>query len=405
MRGRAREAAGDHDAALADLTHGAAGARAAGDRRLEMHALRELGGDVPASQGLPVTYGPNLESGLRIAEELGDRATEADLLSRMAILAANRLQLDVALDYAVRAVAAGRAAGDEQALAAGLDGLKTAYLNLGDATGLASVLAELGPLLRRLGDLFRLQWSEFESAFLAIAAADWDRAVAAINSGLAVNRRGGYPHAAAWYVAHLGWLARLRGRDGEAVTLGRRALAMTEEREHTWWEASACAILGGTLILTGDRAGATGLLRRGLAAAQASGLEAYVLRCAAPLAAATGSPGLLGAADRLLQRISVPAGGAWLPGYEAYLSIAAAWLDQGDPERARSVLAPLLATAERVPWTAALAAGLVLDGRALARLGDRGQASAGLQRAERLARQHGLPYVQRDAGAALRSLC
>ena len=402
MRGRAREAVGTHDAALADLTQGAAGARAAGDRRLEMHALRELGGDVPASQGLPVTYRPNLESGLRIAEELGDRASEADLLSRMAILAANRLQLGVALDYALRAVAAGRAAADEQALAAGLDGLKTAYLNLGDTEGLARVLAELDPLLRRLGDLFRLQWSEFESAFLAIAAADWDRATAAIDAALAVNHRGGYPHAAAWYVAHLGWLARLRGRDGEAVTLGRRALAMTEQREHTWWEASACAMLGGTLMLTGDRAGATELLRRGLAAAQASGLEAYVLRCAAPLAAATGSPGVLGAADRLLQRAGIPAGGAWVFGYEAYLSIAQAWLDQGDPERARSVLAPLLAVAERVPWTATLAAGLVLDGRALVRLGDREQASAELHRAERLAREHGLPHVRRDAQAALR---
>jgi tetratricopeptide (TPR) repeat protein len=403
-RGRAREAVGAHGAALADLIAGAAGARAAGDRRLEMHALRELGGDVPASRGLPVTYLPNLESGLRIAEELGDRASEADLLSRMAILAANRLQLGVALEYALRAVAAGRAAADEQALASGLDGLKTAYLNLGDATGLATVLAELDPLLRRIGDLFRLQWSEFEGAFLAIAAADWDRAAAAIHSALAVNRRGGYPHAAAWYMTHLGWLARLRGRDGEAVTLGRRALAMTEEREHTWWEASACAMLGGTLILTGDRAGATELLRRGLAAAQASGLEAYVLRCAAPLAAVTGSPGVLGAADRLLQRAGIPAGGAWVFGYEAYLSIAQAWVDQGDPERARSVLAPLLAVAERVPWTAALAAALAADGRALIRLGDREQASAELQRAERLAREHGLPHVQQDARSALRSL-
>ena len=66
LRGRAHEAAGAHDAALADLTQGAAGARAAGDRRLEMLALRELGGDVPASRGLPITdYTSNLESGLR----------------------------------------------------------------------------------------------------------------------------------------------------------------------------------------------------------------------------------------------------------------------------------------------------------------------------------------------------
>ena len=76
VRGRAREATGAHVAALADLTLGAADARAAGDRRLEMLALRELGGDVPASRGLPISfYMSNLESGLRIAESLGDRAS------------------------------------------------------------------------------------------------------------------------------------------------------------------------------------------------------------------------------------------------------------------------------------------------------------------------------------------
>ena len=343
----------------------------------------------------------NLESGLRIAESLGDRASEANMLSRMAILAANRLQLDVALDYALRAVAVGRAAEDEHALAAGLDGLKTTYLNLGDTRALAAVLAELDPLLRRLGDLFRLQWSEFESAFLAIAAADWDRAAAAIHSALAVNRRGGYPHAAAWYTAHLGWLARLRGRDGEAMTLGRRALAMTEQHEHTWWQASACAMLADTLMLRGDRERRSRCYERGLAAAQASGMEAYLLRCAAPLAAATGSLAVLGEADRLLERAGIPAGGAWVFGYEAYLSIAQGWLEQDDPARARTVLAPLLAAAERVPWTAALAAALTADGRALIRLGDRDRAAAELQRAERLAGEHGLPHLGRAAQAAL----
>ena len=209
LRGRALEAVGAHAAALADLTRGADGARAAGDRRLEMLALRELGGDVPVTLGLPVSYyAANLESGLRIAESLGDRASEANMLSRLAIIAGNRLRLDAALDYGLRAVAAGRAAADDQALAAGLDGLKFAYLSVGDTSALADVLAELGPLLRRLGDLFRLQWAEFEGAFLSIAAAEWDGAAAAIRAPVEVNHRGGYPQWVAWYVAHLGWLTR-----------------------------------------------------------------------------------------------------------------------------------------------------------------------------------------------------
>ena len=405
LRGRALEAVGAHAAALADLTRGADGARAAGDRRLEMLALRELGGDVPVSLGLPVSYyAANLESGLRIAESLGDRASEANMLSRLAIIAGNRLRLDAALDYGLRAVAAGRAAADDQALAAGLDGLKFAYLSVGDTSALADVLAELGPLLRRLGDLFRLQWAEFEGAFLSIAAAEWDGAAAAIRAAVEVNHRGGYPQWVAWYVAHLGWLTRLRGRDDEAVTLGRRALVLIEQHEHSWIQATACAMLGGTMLVRGDRAGAIELFERGLAAGQQAGMEAYLLRSAAPLAAATGSLAMLGEAAELLENASIPPGGAWVFGYEAYLSVAQAWLGHDDPERARAVLAPLLEVAEREPWKVTLAEVLVVDGRALIRLGRKEQARAELDRAAWLAGEHGLPHVLRDAQEGLRLL-
>ena len=402
LRGRAREAVGAHVTALTDLTLGAADARAAGDRRLEMLALRELGGDVPASRGLPISfYVSNLERGLRIAESTGDRAIEADLLGRLAIIAANRLRLDEALDYGLRAVAAARASADQHALAAGLDGLKIAYLSLGDVQGLAGVLAELNPLLRSLGDLFRLQWAEFESAFPFIAAAKWGKAVSAMETALEANRRGGYPHCAVWYTAHLGWLARLRGHDDDAMALGQRSLAMTEQLEHTWWKPAACAIFGVTLLQRGDQAGAVEVLERGLAVAEQAGVEAYLLRCAAPLAAATGSPAVLARADRLLAQATIPVDGAWLLGEESYLCLAQAWLKQDDAERARAVLSPLLTVADRVPWTATLAATLALDGRALLRLGESDQARAQLLRAERIAAEHGLPHVRHDARSAL----
>jgi DNA-binding SARP family transcriptional activator len=405
LRGRAREAAGAHVTALTDLTLGAADARAAGDLRLEMLALRELGGDVPASRGLPISfYASNLERGLRIAESTGDAAIEADLLGRLAIIAANRLRLDVALDHGLRAVAAARASADEHALAAALDGLKIAYLSLGDMQGLAGVLAELGPLVRSRGDLFRLQWAEFESAFPFIAAAEWDKATTAMETALEANRRGGYPHCAVWYTAHLGWLARLRGHDDDAMAFGQRSLAMSEQLEHTWWKSAACALYGMTLLQRGDRAAAVEVLERGLAVAEQAGVEAYLLRCAAPLAAATGSPPVLGRADRLLEQATIPVDGAWLLGEESYLCLAQAWLDQGDAERARAVLSPLLTVAGRVPWTATLAAALALDGRALLRLSKDDEARARLLRAERIAGAHGLPHILHEARSALDSV-
>jgi hypothetical protein len=64
------------------------------------------------------------------------------------------------------------------------------------------------------------------------------------------------------------------------------------------------------------------------------------------------------------------------------------------------VLAPLLSVAEREPWIPALAAALAVDGRVLARLGQGEQAVAELEHAARLAGEHGLPHVLRDARAA-----
>jgi tetratricopeptide (TPR) repeat protein len=314
------------------------------------------------------------------------------------------MHLDVAVDYGRRAVSAGRAAADDQALAAGLDGLKIAYLSLGDTGALADVLTELKPLLRRLGDLFLLPWAEFEGAFLSVARADWDQAVAAIGAAIELNRQAGYPHQKAWYVAHLGWLARLRGGLDEATALGRQAVELTEQHEHGWWQATACTMLGDTVLQTGDRAGAIELFERGLAAAQQAGLEAYLLRCTAPLAAATGSRAQLDEAAGWLERASIPDGGAWMLGYEAYLSLAEAWLAHDEPDRARAVLAPLLSVAEREPWIPALAAALAVDGRVLARLGLGGQAEADLERAVRLAGQHGLPHVLREAREARQQL-
>jgi DNA-binding SARP family transcriptional activator/tetratricopeptide (TPR) repeat protein len=361
------------------LTQGADDARMVGDRRLEMLALYELGIDVPVQRGLPVSHHiSNLENGLRIAESLGDRASEANMRNQLAVIAANRLRLDAALDHGLRGVAAGRAAADDHALASGLDGLKTVYLSLGDISALTGVLAELIPLLRRLRDPFLLQWAEFENAFPAIAAADWTLAAAAMQSAIEINRTAGYPHCAAWYVAHQGWLARLRGHMEEAIMLGHQAVELTEQHEATWWQATACAILGDTMLLAGDRAEAIALFERGLAAARQAGVEAYLLRCTAPLASATGSRAVLTEAAELLDQASIPDDGAWMLGYEAYLSLAEAWLAHGEPSRARATLTPLLTLADREPWIPALAAALAVDGRALARLGQREQARAAL---------------------------
>ncbi|MEP7020733.1 MAG: hypothetical protein ABI808_08785 [Pseudonocardiales bacterium] len=404
-RGQARVTLTQYRGARGDLNAAAAAARHAGDRRLEMIALRELGYDSAFALGVPLSDTTrNLEAALDIAESLADRAMEADLLATSAILSANRLRFNDAIALGHRAVATGRAAGDERALASGLDGLKTAFAYLGDLTELAAVLAELEPLLRRRGDLYHLQWTIFESGFASIAAADWDTATRQISEAIAINERSGYLAGQAWFVAHLGWVARLRGRMEEAVGHGRRAVALGQQTAHRWWRSTASSLLAGTLLELGQRDEAVGLLTDARHLLEPDGPEGYRLRCLGPLAEATGSRAVLDQATALLGGLSAPPDSAWLLGLDSYLSVGRGWLDHGEPAQARAVLGPMLQAARRHQWLPSLACGYLVDGRAAAALGDQDNARRLLRRAGELATRHGMACVPHEAERVLSEL-
>ena len=400
--GRAREALQEFGKAVDDHRAALAAAREAGDRRLAMTALRELGGDAPVGAGLPVAECvPPLRTGLRHAVALGDRAAEADLLARLAVLATHRLAFTEALEHGHGAVAAGRAAGTDDALLTGLDGLKTAYAYLGEVGALAEVVEELEPLARRTGDLLRLHWVVFESALVAVAAADWAGAAGRIDEALRLNARSGYSAHEVWLRAHLGWVARLRGDHGTALDEGRHAVALAEQAGHRWWVPSARALLATTLLECGEPAEAVELLTGAADLTRHDGMQAHRLRCLGPLAEATGDPAVLAEADALLRGVDTPAGSAWLPGTDAYTAVARAWLAAGAPDRARAVVAPLLAVAARTGWIPTLAAAGIEDGRATARLGDAAAARSVLDRALELARTNGMPTVAAAAEEAI----
>ena len=407
-RARAREALEAYRPALDDLQVALTAARQAGDRRLEMVALRELGGDVPFAIGLPVgECVAHLRAGLAIAESFGDRAAEAGLLARLAIVASSRLCFTEALAYGRRAVAAGRLAGDERALALGLDGLKTSLAYLGERDGLNEVIDELEPLARRQGDLLLLHWAVFEGAFPAIAAADWELARARIGQAIEMNGRSGYVGHETWLVAHLGWVARLQGRYDEAAELGRRSVVLSRRTAHRWWLPTAQALLATTLLESGT-AGEADEARRLLMDASAhvrpDGNEAHRLRCLAALAEATHSRTVLDEADTLLTNISAPSGSAWLLGTDAYLAVARSWLHHSQPWRARAVLAPLVSAADRQQWLPALAAAALVEGVAIAAMGDPAGAGQSFTQALDLATRHGMVGVERDARTALLKL-
>ena len=391
-RGRVREALAAYPAALADFQAAVRTARRVGDRRLEMIGLRELGGDVPIALGQSIARCvEHLRGGLAIAESLADRTMEADLLSRLAIVSSSRLKFSAALGYAQRAVQTTRPGSDERALAVALDGLKTSWAYLGEIGRLIPVLDELEPLLHKQNDLWRLQWALFEGAFPAIAAGRWGDAIDRIESAREVNRRSGYGAYAGWFVGNLGWVHQLRGAHRPAIGYGRQAYALTSDTNHPWWRAAACAQLAGSLLAAGAEAEAVALLEEGCDRGGGEGGEAYLVRCLAPLAAVTGSPTLLAEADGLVAGIETPPGSAWMFGADAYLSVGRGWLRHGEPARARAVIAPLLAAADRVRWRPVQVPTLLLDAEAAAAAGADSAPQAA--EAERLARRFGLTHL------------
>ena len=360
LRGRALEVREAYAEALADLRAAAEIAREAGDQRLEMAVQRELAGDVPVALGLGTrSCDPHVDRGLVLARSLGDRSREADLLARRAVLMSNRLRLRDAVAAGEAAVAAARAAADPVALVAALDGLKTAYSSVGDVRAMRVVLDELEPELRRQGDLWRLQWCVFESAYPAVADADWARAEDRMRAALDINRRSGYLAYSVWFEAHLGWLLRLVGRNDEAVDVGRRAVAMSVGRRHPWWRSTACLLLAGTLREVGARDEAAGVLADGLDAAEQDDADAYILGCRALLADVSGDRGMLEGADAMLREVQAPEGQLWLLGAESYLALARAWSAAGDVSRARAILAPLVVAARGQGWRPVIAQALL----------------------------------------------
>jgi tetratricopeptide (TPR) repeat protein len=351
VRGRANDAAAHFAAALDDFTAARDAARRAGDRRLEMTVLRELAGDVPVALGRPpADCEPALAECLRLAGALGDRSMEADVLSRLTVLRCSQLDFTGARDLARRGLAAGRAAEDERAYARGLDAVKTACAYLGLVDELATVVAELEPVLRRTGDLWTMQWSVFESSFVPLAAGDDAAALDRIGAALEVCRRSGYTAYEPFFVAHLGWVHRLAGRLDPARREGRRAVELAQLHRHTWWSTTASSLYAATLLACGEPSEAADLLRPAARVADVPGAEAYLLRCLGPLAEATGDVEVLRRADTLLRGIRAPEGCAWLLGADAYLGVARAWRRAGDPDRADRILTDFSAAARAAGW-------------------------------------------------------
>ncbi len=340
-RAAVHEARTDFGAALIDVDDALVLARTTGEHRLEMAALRARGGDAGVGLGLPVdVLAVPLEAGLQLAAGLGDRRAEADFSSRLVILEASRLRLTTALALAERSVARARAADSEEALVLALDGLKTVWHYLGDPDRLRDVVSELEPRLRAGGSTWMLQWTVFESSFVAAAESRWDDARTLVAEALELNRLSGFPAYAGYLQAHDAWFARMAGDLDTARRIGRAAVEASSPVNHPWWYAIAAGLLAATLIETGDRAEGKAIAERGLGAG-ATAMAGGRLRCLAALAALSADGDVTTQATTLLDGVDCPPGQAWVTGADCYLLLAAAARDRDDAAEVARLVEPL----------------------------------------------------------------
>ena len=213
------------------------------------------------------------------------------------------------------------------------------------------------------------------------------------------------PLAEALILDALCWLHRSRGAYEEALSAGRRAMALGAS---IGWEGWTAPTLGCLLLELGAPAAAAAVLERGVARAKENGARQALTRCLSQLAWARW---LLGArdearsladrAEKLLERVSAPPGGAFVFGMHAYVATARVHLGAGTPERGEALLQPLLAAAERSGWQEAAATTRLVLGLCLEARGELDQAFAQLGYAAEIADAHGITAPSWEAHGVL----
>ena len=405
-RGWMHQVMADYEAALADYGRALVAARAAGDRRMEAETLDSLGFveksfDVERS-------GLHHHEALAIAAEIGDVALQVRILSRMALTRATDLDLVGAADAGERARALAEETGEDRDRALAIDAQKLTALQTGDLERLDALTTELEVIERRRGDLWYLQWTLLEGAFVPLAQAQWELADARLQEALTINRRVG--DAIATPVIHdaVCWLERSRGDLGRALAEGRLAVEAVERARPAQWGAWTRATLGWALLDARAVSDAIAVLEHGLAVAVT---QSDRLRTAGHLAWAHALAGddirardVATEADDALARLRVREGDAFVFGFGAVAGLARAHVVLGDPQRGEAVLAPLLDAASRSGWYEAIASASLVAGLCRAAYSDDEGARSLLGTAVALAGEHGLPGVGWEARAALARL-
>jgi tetratricopeptide (TPR) repeat protein len=383
-----------------------AAARRAGDRPSELEALNELGlislrSDLGAAAA-------SHEAALQIARELGDTAAETSALDRLSVISSHLLQFDRALELGERALELARGTDNQVVVGRAIDSIKLAAWQLGDLPRLEALTAELETLWRECGDLWYLQWTLLESAFVPLGTARWDEADERLAAAIAINRRFRDPLVEMLILDASCWLNRSRGAYEDALAAGRRAVTLTAE---VGWEGWAAATLGSALLDLRAACAAVHVLERGVAAGERIGAANETARCLGQLAwarcllgDADQATGLGARARELLEGVTAPPDRAFLFGAPAHVAVARVLLANGRPDEGEELLLPVFNAAQHSGWREAAASTGLVIGLCAEATGELERARERLEHAARLAGEHGIPAVGWEAHAALARL-
>jgi tetratricopeptide (TPR) repeat protein len=382
------------------------GARAAGDREIEMDALNGLGTHWHvADSARSIAYH---EEALGIAEEVGDEARQVQALNRLSLVHANLLDFEQAQALGERALELARRISDEDAAMRAMDSLKLVAHQLGDVERLGELTAELERIQRERNEPWFLAWTLAESSFVPLAGCRWDEAAGRLEEALAISRRMGDVVGRLLTLNARCLLEQARGDYGAALVAGRESLAASESEIWLGWLTWGLALALTDLRAPGDAAAA---LEPGLAMAEARDMPAQLFCCTGAMARLrwelgdrAGALALLDGGERMIGAMRLPAGHAYLWGARSHWDLARVALLSGDPDRAEALVRAALEPAERAGLRRDVAAGRALLAACEEARGRRAEAVALLEGGLEAAGDDGLPAPRLEAHTALARL-
>ena len=409
-RARLHDHLGNAASAREDAERVLAAARERRDRRLELHALEELGSILAGAVDYRAAT-PLFDEALHLAEVSGDRVELVRCHARLSIAWTNRLRFDRGLEHAERALAIAQDDRSPELEAEALDALKQVELQTGDFPSAERHAYALLAFAEPRGDLWSAQFCPLELGMIKIAQGRWDDAISHLDDGLGMNRRVRDDGNTPAHLAVRAWLERLQGRYGVGLELAKQAWSAALRQGHAEWTAWSAIYLGSLLLDLGAAGEASEVLERGASAAEGSGADLHGVRCCAQLGRArlaagdmAGAGEALGRADDVFVRVVLPGDRAFVFAWDAYVDAALIRATLGDGTKAAADLTPLIRMWERDGFREAVAEGHL----ALARLAARAHDPEGAARAARVAADEseasGLPGTSWRARAFLSTL-